>query len=469
MAQENKMALLKELNTYFAQLKQVDKAALKYLSKDLKSTILEAKDLLQKIPNIESEEEFDDYETFRLKMMPLIIGHIEDYLESTLNKKLNKGKGVDQPNLRLAAFLDFLDIENIGSWNGAFEANSAIDSYLRDLYEKYTDEVTEFSLKKYALVAAKNTWFNMVGKGTLDANIDRSELGNPNPLNFQLSESLASIKSTKLIPKGLESEINSFQEKMLAEQPDGFSTFIVEWKKIINHLARYDNSKREHASQSKKENKLNLQNMYVVVEKLLATGEYFTFNDYIAKEKIKDQANTENHSVPKEIKNKKNSKKDNISKTTGAIFDADYIRPDKDITTILKEFNGTAIPFVAAPVLPGLEMEKDKTLDIEVWLKETGVLDGEIQDGKIKEFAKSLSDIANYLNKNETAVIKIEGRSTYLVDGKDYLAVKIANARAEKIRKILVNDFGAPASQIITDGIYSSKFDIGIVITLESK
>ena len=46
MAQENKAALLKELNTYFAQLKQVDKAALKYLSKDLKSTILEAKDLL---------------------------------------------------------------------------------------------------------------------------------------------------------------------------------------------------------------------------------------------------------------------------------------------------------------------------------------------------------------------------------------------------------------------------------------
>jgi hypothetical protein len=399
-------------------------------------------------------------------MMPLIMGQIRDYLKSTFNKKLNKGKGVDQPNLRLAAFLDFLDIENIGSWKGAFEVNSAIDSYLRDLYEKYTDEVTDFSLKKYALVAAKNTWLNMIGIGTLEANIDRSELGNPNPLNFQLSESLGSIKSTKLIPKGLESEINSFQEKMLAEQPDGFSTFIVEWKKVINHLARYDNSKREHASQSKKENKLNVQNMYVVVERLLATGEYFTFNDYIAKEKIKDQANTENHSAPNDVDNKKNSKKDNISKTTGAIFDADYVRPDKDITTILKEFNGTAIPFVAAPVLPGLEMKKE---ELDAWLKETGVLDGEIQDGSIKKFTKSLSDIANYLNKNETAVIKIEGRSTYLVDGKDYLAVKIANARAEKIRKILVNDFGAPASQIITDGIYSSKLDIGIVITLESK
>jgi hypothetical protein len=466
MAQENKTALLKELSSCFAQLKQVDKAALKYLSKDLKGTILEAKDLLQKIPNIESEEEFDDYETFRLKMMPLIIDHIEDYIDRTHNEKLNKGKGKDQPNLGLAAVNDFLNIENIGSWKGAFEVNSAIDSYLKNLYEKYTDEVTEFSLEKYALVAAKNIWLNMVGKGTLDANINQYDLGNPNPLNFQLSESLASIKSTKLIPKGLESEINSFQEKMLAEQPDGFSTFIVEWKELITHIGSYDNFKREHASQSKKQNNLNLQNMYAVLEKLLAADEYFTFNDYIAKEKIKDQANTENHSAPNDVDNKKNSKKDNISKTTGAIFDADYVRPDKDITTILKEFNGTAIPFVAAPVLPGLEMKKE---ELDAWLKETGVLDGEIQDGSIKKFAKSLSDIANYLNKNETAVIKIEGHSTYLVDGKEYLAVKIANARAEKIRKILVNDFGAPASQIITDGIYSSKLDIGIVITLESK
>lgn len=468
MAQENKTALLKELSSCFAQLKQVDKAALKYLSKDLKGTISEAKYLLQNIPKIEREEEFDDYETFRLKMMPLIIKQVDVYLDGTRNKKLNKGKGKDRPNSKLTTFLDFLKMEDLNNWEIAFEANSAIDAYLRDLYEKYTDEVTEFSLEKYALVAAKDIWLKLImaEEAKIEADIHQSDLGNPNPLNFQLSESLGTIKNTKLIPKDLENKINSFQEKMLTEQAAGFSTFIVEWKRTIKHIVDYDNFKREHASQSKKQNNLNLQNMYAVVEKLLATEEYFTFNDYIAKEKITDQANTENHSSPQKVKNKKNSNKDNTSHTTGAIFDADYVRPDKDITTILKEFNGTTIPFVAAPVLPGLEMKKE---ELDAWLKETGILEGEIQEGNIKEFAASLVDIANYLNKNKTAVIKIEGRSTYLVNRDQSLAVEIAKARAKKIRKILVNDFGAPAGQIITDGIYSENFDIGIVITLESK
>lgn len=463
--------LVAELKAAFTELKEIqvqNKEAFKYLSKDLKGTILEAKTLLQNIPNIQSEEEFDDYETFRLKMMPLIIKQVDIYLDSTRNKKLNKGKGKDEPNSRLTRFLDFLKMEDLNNWEVAFEANVAIDAYLRDLYEKYTDAVTEFSLEKYALVAAKDIWFKLImaGEETIEANIEQSDLGNPNPLNFQLSKSLDSIKNTKLIPKGLETKINNFQEKMLTEQAGGFSTFILQWEKIMKHIGSYDDSKREHASQSKKQNKLNFQNIYAVIEKLLATEEYFTFDDYMAKETIEDKANTENHSSPKKVENKKNSNKDNISHTTGAIFDADYVRTDKDITTILKEFNGTDIPFVAAPVLPGLEMKKK---ELDAWLKETGVLEGEIYDGDIKEFAGSLSDIANYLNKNKTAVIKIEGRSNYLVNGDQFLALRIAKARAEKIRKILINDFGAPASQIITDGIYSEKFDIGIVITLESK
>lgn len=46
MAQENKTALLKELSSCFAQLKQVDKSALKYLSKDLTQSIKTAKVVL---------------------------------------------------------------------------------------------------------------------------------------------------------------------------------------------------------------------------------------------------------------------------------------------------------------------------------------------------------------------------------------------------------------------------------------
>ena len=350
----------------------------------------------------------------------------------------------------------------------AFNHNEKIEQYLQLLFKNYRDQLNEFSIERYAYIAAKDIWpvIILYDAPIKEVTITKYTLGEINPRDVQLSSELEKFKNKRLIPGKFKRMLDEYQALMLEKQPAGFVAFVRHWRDIIRHIIDYQGDNTPNSDRTSEHIDENTRRMLKIVVDLLATEEYFSYSDYMNREKIQDAANPENRKIPKNADRKVNRKKGNVSDTTGFIFNGEYMSKIPDPDVLVSEFNKLNVPFKPVPLLPSHKPEQKQKMskkEFQQWLNNSSKVDGDVN-----ELKKNLYGIASYLKANPNQVINIHGTSNYgIVDGNISIPVQIAKARAQRIATILTVEYRIPANQVTTSGEYHSDNAIGITITLK--
>lgn len=401
---------------------------------------------------------YPDYATFRAAIMPGLIITIGNYLDGYMNKTISQRGNISYTK----AFTDFLGIVDINdNWESSFRSNSTIDAYLQTIFTQYQSQLTAMSIGKYTKAVSTNIWFDFVirGSSTAQSEITEADLGATNPYNYNLVDNLDGVPK-KLMPKRFRVTIVNYQNSMLTNEPEGYQRFTKEWGSTINRIKSYINTSTSNEGMSKDEIKQNIRNMFNAVNTLVQQGKYFTEDDYLQLEDITVIGNPEN-GIPAVAGKDKNKKGNNTSNSTDWIFNPEYVKvPPINIPEEISRFNGLSIPFVPAPNLPSDMSDSE----LDKWLADNEILDGEIPVGSLDNVRNELSTIALFLNRNTSETITITGQSNYgSGDGRDRIPRQIGLARADKIKSILTDFFGVNGSQINTIGVVGSP--IGIIIS----
>ena len=489
MAKDNRTILLSALKAQLRRLQKLYKKRGKdisrYFPKDAKALIKGAKTILLKegalassnpAGQTESQPPYPDYATFKQMVMPHIIKRIKEIADDGKNPRA-KVLGRKNVTVRMAylSFLGYSAEEMKGPTTpdddvilAAFNNNEKIEQYLQLLFKNYRDQLNEFSIKRYAYIAGNDIWSFIIlyNAPIKEVAITKYTLGQINPRDVQLSSELEKFKNKRLIPGKFKRMLDEYQALMLEKQPAGFVAFVRHWRDIIQHIIDYQINKAPNSDRASEHIDENIRRMLKIVVDLLATEEYFSYSDYMNREKIQDAANPENRKIPKNADRKVNRKKGNISDTTGFIFNGEYMSKIPDPDVLVSEFNKLNVPFKPVPLLPSHKPEQKQKMskkEFQQWLNNSSKVDGDVN-----ELKKNLYGIASYLNANPNQVINIHGTSNYgIVDGNISIPVQIAKARAQRIATILTVEYRIPANQVTTSGEYHSDNAIGITITLK--
>jgi hypothetical protein len=355
----------------------------------------------------------------------------KDYLAAHRGKVI-KARG----NLSCTdAFFQFLGIENTSSWAPDFDNNPTIDAYLRNIYTNHQPQLTEMSIERYAKMIAHNIWIDYIVKNDVEVQTTiartEGELGKFNPTNYNMSDELVTIQTRTMMPRGFNRTVNVYQQSMLnpnTGQPEGFLKFTTEWRAIIAKIVSYEGTE-PYENMSRGDIRQNIRNMFDALNTLIATGSYFTRQDFLDTEGITHNENPDNGTPM------------GNSQTTGWTFDPGYIRP------VLAPVVFGDLAALFNPVLPvptGLI-----GTPLTVWLTDNDL----IEPTNLATVQTALTSIAAFLNANPAQTITITGLSDYNVLGgvsaTPAITTQIATERANFIRGILIAPpFSVNADQI---------------------